>query len=277
MKFVDLCCGIGAFTEVLEKKGHECVFSCDIDETARQTYEANHKKRPAGDIYKVGIEHIPNFDLLCCGFPCMPFSTIGKRRGLYDLKNGDIFYRLMSIIHFKKPKYFILENVIGLLSLDDGKHFDCMMRHLRSEGYYVDYGVLNCSDYGVPQNRKRVFIIGHLDYPIPVNITPQPTVTLTDYLNKGVFEKSTSYTIRALGGRYAKLGSKHNWTEYKHESGVYKLTLDDVRRLQGLPNDFILKGSIKQQWKQLGNTIPFNLVENVISLLSNGSPRFSVS
>ena len=162
LKFIDLFCGIGGFRLALEKLGFECVFSCDIDEHARNMYYYNFNDLPFKDIKKINIEDIPNFDILCAGFPCQPFSLAGKRKGFNDTR-GTLFFEIEKILKEKQPKYFILENVKGLLTHDKGKTFHIIIENLKNLGYFVSYEVFSPKDFGIPQNRERIIIVGSLN------------------------------------------------------------------------------------------------------------------
>jgi len=161
MKFIDLFCGVGGFRIALEKAGHECVFSSDIDKYARWVYEYRFGEKPEGDIRKINARKIPNHDILCAGFPCQSFSIAGKRRGFKDTR-GTLFFEIARIAKQKQPQYLFLENVKGLLSHDKGRTFETILKTLDELGYNAEWQVLNSKNFGVPQNRERVFIIGHL-------------------------------------------------------------------------------------------------------------------
>jgi DNA (cytosine-5)-methyltransferase 1 len=263
LKFVDICCGIGSFHLSFVKHGMECVFACDIDKTARETYALNYGIEPAGDIYSVDISTIPRFDVLCAGFPCQPFSNAGKHFGFEDTR-GTIFFKIMEWIRHHSPKFVVLENVPAIKSHDSGNTFHTICECLRQQGYSVHTNIVKCSDYGIPQMRKRIFIVGIrdslqtdiLDFDRFKHIT-----TLSEYMGKP-FEKDTAYTIRC-GGRGSKLGNKHNWDSYIVNGEVYRLTIEDALRLQGFPSDFRLCGSIVKKWHQLGNTIPTNFTDMI--------------
>lgn len=202
MQFIDLFSGIGGFRLALENLGLECVFSSEIDKFARQTYKANFGVEPSGDITKISSDEIPNHDILCAGFPCQAFSIAGKRRGFDDTR-GTLFFEVARIIRDKQPKAFILENVPGLVSHEKGATFQTIIDTLAitingqksfietdNLGYHVYYGYLNSKDFGVAQNRKRIFIVGFRD---PINFRlPGPTnstVKLKDILDNEVDEK----------------------------------------------------------------------------------------
>lgn len=162
MKFIELFAGIGGFRLGLEALGHECVFASEIDKYAQQTYEANFGEKPHGDITQISADDIPDHDILTAGFPCQAFSVAGHRKGFEDTR-GTLFFEIARILKAKKPQWFILENVKGLLSHNAGETFKVIIQTLEQLGYALDWRVLNSKDYGVPQNRERIFIIGNRD------------------------------------------------------------------------------------------------------------------
>lgn len=158
-KFIDLFCGIGGFRIAFENLGCKCVFSSDIDVYARETYNDNFGEYPAGDITKVDAETIPNHDILCAGFPCQPFSIAGKRMGFEDAR-GTLFFEVARILKAKRPKAFILENVAGLVSHDNGNTLGTIINILNKLDYTVVWKLLNAKNYGIPQNRNRWYCVG---------------------------------------------------------------------------------------------------------------------
>lgn len=159
IKFIDLFAGMGGFRIAFEKNGCKCVFSSEIDKYARQTYEMNFGEKPKGDITKIPSSEIPDFDILCAGFPCQPFSIAGKRLGFEDTR-GTLFFDVARIIKDKKPKAFLLENVKGLINHDKGKTLNVILTTLNKMGYVVEWKVINACKYGVPQNRERWYCMG---------------------------------------------------------------------------------------------------------------------
>ena len=165
IKFFDMFAGIGGFRSGLESiGGFECVGYCEIDKYAKQAYEAIYDT--GGELYfddarKIVPEQLPDFDLLVGGFPCQSFSIAGARKGFDDTR-GTLFFEIARIAAVKKPKYLFLENVPGLLNHDSGKTFETILRTLDELGYDVCWQVLNSKNFGVPQSRNRVFIIGYL-------------------------------------------------------------------------------------------------------------------
>lgn len=259
--FVDLFCGIGSFHYSFKKLGWSCVMACDIDNAAKETYKENYSKEPLGDITKIEPKDIPSYDILCAGFPCQPFSQCGQHKG-FDDKRGTLFFNIMKFIEFHLPKIIILENVQGLLSHKDGNTFKTIKTEIENVGYVVSYKVLKCSDFGIPQMRKRLFILG-----IRNNLVLKEKIndilnfeeyktdkSLSSFLNKN-FGKKLAYTIRC-GGKNSPINDKHNWDGYIVDGKEYRLSIDDCLKLQGFDNTFILKGKPKDRWKQIGNTIP---------------------
>lgn len=161
-RFIDLFAGIGGIRLGFERCGNQCVFTSEWDADARKTYSANWPgEKIAGDITKVDPKEIPDFDILCGGFPCQPFSAIGKRQGFSHPTQGTLFFNVRNILLEKKPAAFLLENVPGLVTHDKGKTFKVVMRTLTDElDYDVTFMILDAADFGVPQYRKRAFFIG---------------------------------------------------------------------------------------------------------------------
>jgi DNA (cytosine-5)-methyltransferase 1 len=160
MRFIDLFCGIGGFHQALKNLNFNCVFACDVDECCRETYEKNYGIKPSGDITKIKPEEIPEFDIICAGFPCQSFSKAGFRRGLDD-DRGNLFFRICNIAELHKPSYMILENVRNLASHDSGNTWRVIRDSIRNLGYltYDDPAIFNALDFGIPQNRERVVIM----------------------------------------------------------------------------------------------------------------------
>ena len=167
MKFIDLFAGIGGFRLGMESAGHECVAFCEIDKFARASYKAIHNTEGEIELHDITtvtdeeIRNIGHVDVICGGFPCQAFSIAGARRGFEDTR-GTLFFEIARFAAILKPKYLFLENVKGLLNHDKGDTFEVILSALDELGYDVEWQVLNSKDFGVPQNRERVFIIGHL-------------------------------------------------------------------------------------------------------------------
>lgn len=161
LKFIDLFAGIGGFRQGMENSGYECVFSAEIDDNACEVYKNNYGDNPKCDITKLDASKIPDFDVLCAGFPCQSFSISGKQKGFYDETRGTLFFDICRILEQKKPKAFILENVKNLSTHDKGRTLSIMLDSLGKLGYTVNYKVLNAKDFGVPQNRERIILVGN--------------------------------------------------------------------------------------------------------------------
>lgn len=157
-KFVDLFCGIGGIRLGMERAGFNCVFSSDINDECKKTYYANFGELPQGDITQISENDIPDFDILCAGFPCQPFSISGRQKGFEDSR-GTLFFEICRIIKAKHPSVVFLENVKHLVHHDGGRTLSIILEQLRALGYSVDWMLLNALDYGVPQNRERIIII----------------------------------------------------------------------------------------------------------------------
>ena len=197
MKFIDLFCGIGGFRIAFESVGANCVFSSDIDKYACATYKNNFGEFPLSDITKINEKEIPNFDILCAGFPCQPFSIGGLRKGFQDTR-GTLFFDIERIIKEKRPRAFILENVKGLVNHDKGKTLNTIINKLADRvngdenlnkfkdclNYDIYYKVINSKKFGVPQNRERIYIIGfdkQTDFKFPTGNKEKKLTEVIDY------------------------------------------------------------------------------------------------
>ena len=160
LSFIDLCCGIGGFHQALSNMGMKCVMASDIDKNCRENYETNYGIEPEGDLTKIDIKTIPDFDILCAGFPCQPFSKAGQQNG-FDDNRGNIFFEICEIIKYHKPKYVILENVRNLASHDKGNTWSTIKSKIDELNYhtYENPVILNTLYFGVPQSRERVVIL----------------------------------------------------------------------------------------------------------------------
>ncbi len=294
IKYIDLFCGIGGFRTATEKSLKEnsinstCVFSSDIDKYSREAYNANYGEYPSGDITKIDEKKIPDHDVLYAGFPCQPFSIIGDKKGFSDTR-GTLFFNIARIISEKRPKAFILENVKMLVGHDKGKTLKTILRVFKDLGYYVDYRVLNALNYGLPQKRERVIIVGY--YKPILFQWPTPSIkrtSLKDLLEENVDEKfyvSDRIKNKRLNSHISKhevsiwhenkaghissydfscalrAGASHN---YLLVNGIRRLTPREMLRLQGFPDSFKIVVSDAQTRKQAGNAVPVNVIKAVI-------------
>lgn len=165
MKFIDLFAGLGGFHKALHELKHECVFASELDPTLREVYKTNWGIEPKGDIKKIvekDIDSIPPHDILCAGFPCQPFSKAGKQEGRADEERGTIFDEIVKILAHRTPTFFILENVPFIRQHDNESTWKYMHGELTKLGYEVDHEIYSPQDFGIPQHRKRIFIVGSL-------------------------------------------------------------------------------------------------------------------
>ncbi len=160
-KFIDLFAGIGGFRLGFEKAGFKCVFSSEINTHAQEMYCQNFGEKPYGDITKIKIDKIPNFDIILAGFPCQPFSIAGDKKGFDDIR-GTLFFDIIKIAEYHKPKVIVLENVKHFKNHDQGNTLKTVLKTLNNLGYTTSWTLLNAKDFGVPQNRERTIIIGYL-------------------------------------------------------------------------------------------------------------------
>ncbi len=250
--FIDLFAGIGGFHEAAKSLQGHCVFASEIDKFACATYFANHGMSPHGDITKIDAASIPSHDILMGGFPCQAFSVAGKRLGFEDTR-GTLFFEIARILKEKQPKMFLLENVKGLLNHDNGKTFQIILTTLRELGYVVYCNMLNAKDYGVPQNRERIFFVGFKEPRSFVWPEKKPKITLSEYFG-GYWHKDIANTVRS-GGRASGIDDKHNWDSYVVDNNNKRLSPRECALLQGFPESFIIPVSDTQAYKQFGNAV----------------------
>jgi DNA (cytosine-5)-methyltransferase 1 len=277
--FIDLFAGIGGFHLAMHSLGGNCVFASEIDSFARKTYEENHKKISPDlfsdglfndDIRKIAPEEIPDFDVLCAGFPCQPFSQAGFKRGFEDNHNserGNLFFNIAEIIESKKPRAFFLENVRGLATHDNGNTLKVILDILRNHlGYSVHYKIVKASDYGLPQHRPRTFIIGFRDdneigmgfsFPQPV-----PLKYSLSHVLGGKCDRKVGFTLR-VGGRGSAITDRRNWDSYYVDGKVVRIGPEEGKRMQGFPEDFIFPVTSVQAMKQLGNSVAVDAIRLV--------------
>lgn len=249
LRFIDLFAGIGGIRKGLELAAIEagytpiCVFTSEIKTHALKVLKQNYPNEEiVGDITKVDAATIPDFDVLCAGFPCQAFSVAGNRLGFADIR-GNLFFDIERILIVKKPKGFILENVDGLLNHDNGRTFKIIMEHLKAIGYRVNFRVLNSKYFGVPQERKRIYIVGTFNNTVKLDNFPIVEHSLGDILEVGLPTIKSQFTKLLL--------SKYEISE------LYGKSIKDKRG--GKDNihswDIDLKGKTTKREKELLNLL----------------------
>ena len=204
--FIDLFAGIGGFRIALEKCGCQCVFSSEIDIHCQKVYFNNFGEKSFGDITKIDENTIPAFDILCAGIPCQPFSICGKKQGFEDTR-GTLFWDVCRIIKAKSPKVILIENVKHLINHNKKQTIKTMISSLEELGYFVSYEILNAKDFGVPQNRERVFIIGIKNKKFDFsNVRKRIPIFLKDILDiKGNFEYLDKNDYTLIDNKYVHM------------------------------------------------------------------------
>lgn len=308
--FIDLFAGIGGFHLAFHNLGAECVFASEWDKDARKTYEANFAKispelfkkntneetRFAGDITKVDASKIPDFDILTGGFPCQPFSIIGAKAGFEHETQGTLFFDIERILKEKQPKAFVLENVRNLTAHDKGKTFKIIIEHLEKLGYFVHYKIINALDYGVPQKRERIIIVGfkeNVPFSFPAPLPIEKRATIKDILETGNIEDKYFVKPEIRDRRHAKMllktitepsrpyithenvsgsvtphsyscalraGASANYILINNER---RPTERELLRIQGFPDWFKVVVSYSGIKKQTGNAIAVPAIESV--------------
>lgn len=295
-KFIDLFAGIGGIRIAFEKQGGKCVFTSEWDKFAQQTYSENFGDIPSGDITEIHEKDVPNHDILLAGFPCQPFSHAGLKRGFDDIR-GTLFFDIVRILKEKKPKMVLLENVKGFASHDKGNTFKVVCSTLEKLGYEVHSKVLNAREFGVPQNRERIYIVGidrkrtlqtPFSFPKPPNppITVgeilesrvDPKYTISDKLWKGHQRRLKEHRAKGNGFGYSLFSASSLYTStisaryYKDGSEILleqkgknprKVTPREAARLQGFPDTFKIPVSDAQAYRQFGNSVAVPVVSAI--------------
>ena len=297
--FIDLFAGIGGIRIAFEKAAGTCVFTSEWDIECQKTYEANFGQKPYGDITKINAKDIPDHDILTGGFPCQTFSIIGDRLGFADTR-GTLFFDIERILKCKQPKAFLLENVKQLVSHDRGRTFKIILEKLKNLGYYIHYKVLNGLDFGVPQKRERIVIVGFkenypFEFPTKTNNMPKTLEEilepdehvekkhlLSNYFREKLLRrlkeqnKQITYHPSILHENKSGNIGIHPFSCALRASGSYnylvvngkrRLTPREMLRLQGFPDSFKIVVSDTQARKQAGNSVVIPKIEAVAHAL----------
>ena len=237
LKYIDLFCGLGAFHTAFNRKNlvqndtiYKCVMACDIDEGARKIYEENYGLKPEGDINEINIDTIPDFDILCAGFPCQPFSIAGNQQGFQDETRGNMFYKLLEIIDKKQPKTLLLENVRNLHTIHNGQTFATIKNELETRGYNVSHKVIDSRYYNSPQSRHRIYIIcdKQTTYSFrDINNPIVPVSTIIDNTITDFFDYTQKYKLEKCDGNSMmkyKLIHKQSGKGGRQGERVYDIT-----------------------------------------------------
>lgn len=301
IQYIDLFAGIGGFHYAANDFDWECVWACEYDPATAATYELNHGIKPWADIHEISISDIPDCQLVFAGFPCQPFSRLGQQKGMGDYRSN-VFWPLVEIIRDKQPDYFILENVLGITNIDEGKPWATIMGALDSlPGYQVTILVMNAMDYGLPQSRTRVFFIGEKNgfwglHKPPKQATPpvkpylEPVQELPDWVFKlmksGPFPPGKVKPIKGYGDCWDTTSAVEFTirtpympciTTSSHRSQLWRaqrfFSHRERHRMQGFPEHHQIPIHNKTlAAKQAGNAVPPPLVKTVLQLLPINQP-----
>lgn len=288
MNFLDLFAGIGGFRLGMEAAGHKCIGYCEIDKFARASYEAIHDTKGEIVLYDIStvsdefIQSIKQVDVICGGFPCQAFSIAGNRRGFEDTR-GTLFFEIARFASILKPRILFLENVKGLLNHDKGRTFETILQSLDELGYDVEWQVLNSKNFGVPQNRERVFIIGHLRgeggrkvFPIRgesenVNRVRQIGNLIKTNSFGGNPHRGRVYSSYGISPCLNCMGGGGLEPKIYINKQIRKLTPKECWRLQGFPDYAFEKAkavnSNSQLYKQAGNSVTVNVIKAIAKKL----------
>lgn len=287
---IDLFAGIGGTRlGFYQTKRVRTIFSSEWDKFSQKTYCANFGEVPEGDITKINATEIPDHDILVGGFPCQAFSQAGKKLGFEDTR-GTLFFEVARIIKAKHPKAFLLENVKNLIGHDHGRTFKVITNTLKELNYKVYYTTFHARDFGAPQNRERIYIVGFdkeqvnsfPDFKFPTPPKPEtrvgdiletvvdPKYTISDRLWEGHKRRKAEHKLKGNGFGYSLVNAETSYTNtisaryYKDGSEILvdqqnknprKLTPREASRLQGFPENYIIPVSDTQAYKEFGNSV----------------------
>jgi DNA (cytosine-5)-methyltransferase 1 len=297
--YIDLFAGIGGFHLAADALGGKCVFASEIDAEAKRAYKENYKLEPQGDITQIPASEIPDHDVLFAGFPCQPFSIIGKKLGFDDIR-GTLFFEIVRILEEKKPKLFVLENVKQLKSHNNGKTLKTILKKLEGLDYKVYNEVLNALDFGLPQKRERIIIVGFLNKAVSFSfpnrklegklediLEAEETIDVKHFASETIVKKRKakhksefcpSIWHENKGGNISsypyscalRAGASYN---YLLVNGVRRLTPREMLRLQGFPDTFKIVCNDSQTKKQAGNAVPVNVIKAVLKEALNAEAK----
>ena|SRR5699024_8726476 len=293
LKLIDLFAGIGGIRKGFEDSNTAFVFSSEWDKFAQKTYEENYGEKPEGDITQINAEDIPEHDIVLAGFPCQPFSSIGKRQGFEHVTQGTLFYDVLRIIRYHEPKAFLLENVPGLLTIQNGETFDVIIEALKESGYTVFYKVLDAQNFGLPQIRKRVIIIGFRD-DLGINNfeisesngnkkavigdlleeTDPAGYSISEHLQEKylfkkddgrpqIVNKDSKIQVKTLVSTYHKIQRLTGTFVEGGETGLRLLSELECKRIMGFPDNFLIPVSRTQMYRQFGNSVAVPMIKSV--------------
>lgn len=292
IRFIDLFAGIGGMRIAFESVGAKCVFSSEWDKYCQRTYAANFGEIPHGDITKIKERDIPKFDVLLAGFPCQPFSSIGKREGFKHETQGTLFYDVARIIEFHKPKAFLLENVAGLITHDDGRTFTVIINVLSGLGYRLEYKILDSSDFGVPQKRERIYIVGFnkkkvgmadFNFPSPKRVkvgigkfveSDRNDLSISRHLQSvyiyklddgrpEIISPDSDFPVKTLVASYHKIQRLTGTFVKDGPTGLRLLSENECKAIMGFPKNFKIPVSRTQMYRQFGNSVAVPVVKAV--------------
>jgi len=296
--FIDLFAGIGGVRMGFQDAGNACVFSAEWDEQAQKTYKRNYGGEVAGDVTEIDPAAIQPFDILCGGFPCQPFSSIGKRQGFQHPTQGTLFFYIKEILRVRKPKAFFLENVPGLMTHDNGNTYKVIMQTLSEElGYETWSGVLDAADYGVPQRRKRLYFVGYLKN-LKLRFVPpkgdfkgrhvgigrflERDVSgygITKHLQeKYIFKKddghpeivdeTSDFPVKTLCASYHKIQRITGTFVRDGDTGLRLLTANECKAIQGFPPEFVVPVSRTSMHHQFGNSVAVPVIRAIANVMT---------
>ncbi|MDJ0508628.1 MAG: DNA (cytosine-5-)-methyltransferase [Crocosphaera sp.] len=293
INFIDLFAGIGGMRIGFSRSFSHCVFSSEWDKYAQKTYQINFGEQPFGDINSIYPQDIPDHDILIGGFPCQPFSTIGKREGFLHETQGNLFYNIAQILHAKKPFCFLLENVPGLVTHDRGKTFNIILKTLDSLNYDVRYTILDAALFNLPQIRERIYLVGfcreylkkRVNFTFPIgqknNVfidqfieTNIEGYSISKHLQRTylfkkddgrpqIVDQTSKVKVKTFVSTYHKIQRLTGTFVRDGKTGLRLLSENECKAIMGLPKDFQFRVSRTQMYRQIGNSVAIPVIHQI--------------
>ncbi|MDJ0599759.1 MAG: DNA (cytosine-5-)-methyltransferase [Crocosphaera sp.] len=299
IKILDLFAGIGGMRIGFSRSHSQFVFTSEWDKYAQKTYQFNFGDKPFGDINKIHPQDIPDHDILLGGFPCQPFSTIGKREGFRHESQGNLFYNIAQILEAKKPFCFLLENVPGLVTHDKGQTFNIILKTLDSLNYDVRYSILDAALFNLPQVRERIYMVGfcrnylkeRVNFTFPTgkknNVfidqfieTNKQGYSISKHLQKTylfkkndgrpqIVNQNSKVKVKTFVSTYHKIQRLTGTFVRDGETGLRLLSENECKAIMGFPKDFQFPVSRTQMYRQIGNSVAIPVIHQIAEKIYN--------
>lgn len=294
IRFIDLFAGIGGMRLAFSHQNSQCVFSSEWDKYAQITYQANFGDKPFGDINNISLDNLPEHDILLAGFPCQPFSRIGKREGFQHKTQGNLFDNIVNILKAKKPFCFLLENVPGLVTHQQGETFKIILKTLDFLGYDVRYSILDAALFNLPQVRERIYLVGfyrkylrkRVNFIFPIGQDNDVFIdrfiennikgySISKHLQETylfkkpdgkpqIVDNKSKVKVKTFVSTYHKIQRLTGTFVRDRETGLRLLSKNECKSIMGFPLEFDFPVSRTQMYRQIGNSVAIPVIKSIV-------------